>query len=225
VCEIAARLATIRADIDGALRRVGDPDRCVTIVGVTKNAPAPVVEAAAAAGVTDVGENRVQEALRKAGAVRAAVRWHLIGHLQRNKARQAVELFTVIHSVDSARLIEALAATGRPLEVFLQVNVTGEAAKHGAAPDEVAGLLRQARQAPSLHVTGLMAMAALGRDPRPAFRALRALRDDLDRAGDGPPLPHLSMGMSDDYIVAVEEGATHLRIGTALVGGKAAEGR
>jgi pyridoxal phosphate enzyme (YggS family) len=225
VREIAARLANIRADIDRALRRAGDPDRDVTIVGVTKNAPAPVVEAAAAAGVTDVGENRVQEALRKAGAVRAAVRWHLIGHLQRNKARRAVELFTVIHSVDSSRLIEALAATERPLKVFLQVNVTGEATKQGAAPDEVSGLLRQALQAPALHVTGLMAMAALGRDPRPAFRALRELRDDLNRAGDGPPLPHLSMGMSDDYIVAVEEGATHVRIGTALVGGKAAEGR
>jgi pyridoxal phosphate enzyme (YggS family) len=225
VREIAGRLATIRATIADALRRVGDPDREVTVVGVTKNAPAAVVEAAAAAGLTDVGENRVQEALTKAEAVRAPLRWHLIGHLQRNKAKRAVELFTVIHSVDSLRLIEALAATERPLEVFLQVNITGEATKYGAAPDAVRGLLRRARRAPSLRVTGLMAMAALGGDPRPAFRRLRELRDDLDRAGDGPPLPHLSMGMSDDYIVAVEEGATHVRIGTALVGGKAAEDR
>lgn len=223
--EIAQRLAAIRADIEGALRRVGDRDRQVTIVGVTKNAPATVVEAAAAAGVTDVGENRVQEALKKAAEVRAAVRWHLIGHLQRNKVRHAVELFTVIHSVDSPRLVEALAATGRPLEVFLQINVTGEATKYGAPPDQARELLRLALSAPSLRVTGLMAMAPLGMDPRPGFRALRELRDDLNRAGDGPPLLCLSMGMSDDYVVAVEEGATHVRIGTALVGGKAAGGR
>ena len=223
--EIAQRLAAIRAKIDGALRRAGDRDRAVTIVGVTKNAPAALVEAAAAAGVTDVGENRVQEALGKAKAVHAAVRWHLIGHLQRNKVKQAVELFTVIHSVDSPRLVDALAATGRPLEVFLQVNITGETTKYGAHPDDVRALRQQALRASSLRVTGLMAMAPLGGDPRPGFRALRQLRDDLDRAGDGPPLPHLSMGMSDDYVVAVEEGATHVRIGTALVGGKAAGGR
>jgi len=225
VDEIAQRLAAIRAAIDGALRRADDRDRAVTVVGVTKNAPAAVVEAAAAAGVTDIGENRVQEAMQKATAVRAAVRWHLIGHLQRNKVKQAVELFTVIHSVDSLRLIDALAATGRPLEVFLQVNVTGETTKHGAHPDDARALLQQALRTPSLRVTGLMTMAPLGGDPRPGFRALRQLRDDLDGAGDGPPLPHLSMGMSDDYVVAVEEGATHVRIGTALVGGKAAGGR
>ena len=223
--EIAQRLAAIRAAIDGALRRADDRNRAVTIVGVTKNAPAAVVEAAAAAGVTDVGESRVQEALQKAKAVRAAVRWHLIGHLQRNKVHRAVELFAVIHSVDSQRLVEALATTGRPLEVFLQINVTGETTKHGANPDDARALLQVALRTPSLRVTGLMTMAPLGGDPRPGFRALRELRDDLDRAGDGPPLPHLSMGMSDDYVVAVEEGATHVRIGTALVGGKAAGGR
>ncbi|MHC4494060.1 MAG: YggS family pyridoxal phosphate enzyme [Planctomycetota bacterium] len=210
--EIAQRLAAIRANIDDALRRAGDRDREVTIVGVTKNAPAAVVNAAAAAG-------------QKATAVRAAVRWHLIGHLQRNKVRRAVELFTVIHSVDSPRLIEALRATERPLEVFLQINVTGEATKYGAAPEQARELLQRALRSPSLRVTGLMAMAPLGGDPRPGFQALRELRDDLNRAGDGPPLAHLSMGMSDDYVVAVEEGATHVRIGTALVGGKAAGGR
>jgi hypothetical protein len=225
VHEIARRLAGIRAAIDDALRRAGDRDRAVTIVGVTKNAPAAVVDAVAEAGVTDVGENRVQEALPKAAGVHAAVRWHLIGHLQRNKVKRAVELFTVIHSVDSLRLIEALGATERPLEVFLQINVTGEATKHGAAPEQARELLHGALRAPSLRVTGLMAMAPLGGDPRPGFRALRELRDGLNRAGDGPPLPHLSMGMSDDYVVAVEEGATHLRIGTALVGGNAARGR
>lgn len=223
--EIAGRLAAIRADIDDALRRVGDPERRVTIVGVTKNASAAIVDAAAAAGVTDIGENRVQEAVTKARAVRATVRWHLIGHLQRNKVKRAVELFTVVHSVDSLRLVDALAATERPLEAFLQINVTGEKAKYGADPASARPLLQRALRAPTLRVTGLMAMAALGADPRPAFRALRELRDDLDRAGDGPPLPHLSMGMSDDYIAAVEEGATHVRIGTALVGGKAAKGR
>ena len=109
--------------------------------------------------------------------------------------------------------------------MFLQINVTGEATKYGAPPDQARELLRLALGSSSLRVSGLMGMAPLGRDPRPGFRALRELRDDLNRAGDGPPLPHLSMGMSDDYVVAVEEGATHVRIGTALVGGKAAGGR
>lgn len=218
---ISDRLASIRETIRGALRRAGDPDRAVRIVAVTKNHPPEVVDEVARAGLADVGENRVQEALAKAPRVRAAgLHWHLIGHLQRNKVARALELFATIHSVDSPRLVDALAAAGRPVEVFLQVNVSGEAAKYGVAPADARGLWQHALAA-GLAVTGLMTMAPWTDDPervRPVFRTLRELRDDLIAAGDGPPPRHLSMGMSGDYAVAVEEGATHVRIGSALVG-------
>jgi len=225
--EIASRVAAIRRRIDAALARAGDERRAVRIIAVTKNHPATVVEAVAAAGVRDIGENRVQEAIAKAAEVSAPVRWHLIGHLQRNKVRRAAELFDVVHSVDSVPLAQALAATGRPFEIFLQVNVSGEASKRGVRPEEARGLWRAAREA-GLVVVGLMTMAPLLEDPeaaRPHFRALRELRDALDRTGDGPPLRGLSMGMSGDFEVAVEEGATHVRIGTALIGERTPPGR
>lgn len=219
--ELAARVADVRARIEAALRRAGDPERRVTIVGVTKGAPASAIDALAALGIADIGENRVQEALRKAPQVRSAVRWHLVGHLQRNKARKAAELFGTVHSVDSEALARALAACGRPLEVFLQVNVSGEATKSGVSPEGARALLEAVAAAPPLRVVGLMTMAPYGAEPeaaRPHFRALRELRSDLDALGLAPPLPALSMGMSRDFEVAVEEGATHVRIGTALVG-------
>jgi pyridoxal phosphate enzyme (YggS family) len=219
--EIALRLADLRARVARALARCGDPARDVTIVAVTKGHGAAVVDGAAAAGLLDVGENRVQEALRKATLVRAPVRWHLVGHLQGNKAAKAASFFACIHSVDSERLVGALAAAGRPLDVFLQVNVSGEAAKSGIAPSGARGLWQAALRAPPLRVLGLMTMAPYSEDPeaaRPVFRGLRELRDELDRAGDGPPLRGLSMGMSGDFEVAVEEGASHIRIGTALFG-------
>ena len=193
----------------------------MVLVAVTKGAPPETVEALAALGVRDVGESRVQEAERKAPRVTGDVRWHLVGHLQRNKARKAASLFGTIHSVDSADLVRALAAAGRPLDLFLQVNVSGEAAKSGVAPEGAAALLAAAASAPPLRVAGLMTMAPEADDPeaaRPHFRTLRALRDDLDRAGIAPPLRGLSMGMSADFEVAVEEGATHVRVGTAVVG-------
>jgi len=221
---IAARLAGIRSRIDAALARTGAPNRAVTVVAVTKGHDASLVDACAAAGLRDIGENRVQEALAKAPSVQADVRWHLIGHLQRNKVARAVELFPVIHSVDSERLVEALGATGRPLDLFLQCNVSGERSKFGAAPEAVAPLLAQAREFASLRVVGLMTMAPFFDDPeraRPTFRALRELRDRLERAEGPGSLPFLSMGMSGDFEVAVEEGATHVRIGTALVGPRA----
>jgi len=219
--DFSDRVAGVRARIDAALRRAGDPQRRVTIVGVTKGVPAAAVDALASLGIADIGESRVQEALRKAPQVRSAVRWHLVGHLQRNKARKAAEFFGTIHSVDSAPLVRALAACGRPLEIFLQVNVSGETTKSGVPPEGARALL-QAAAVPPLHVVGLMTMAPHGADPeaaRPHFRALRELRDDLDALGVAPPLRALSMGMSADFEVAVEEGATHVRIGTALVGG------
>jgi len=227
VDEFADRLAEIRTRVGAALRRVGEPERPVTLVAVTKSVGAETVERLASLGVVEIGENRVQDALAKAGQVRAAVRWHMVGHLQRNKARRAAALFSVVHSVDSERLVDALAACERVPEIFLQVNVSGEPSKSGTTPEGVRGL-RRAALARGLRVLGLMTMAPYAEDPeaaRPVFRGLRELRETLDATGDGPPLEGLSMGMSDDFEVAVEEGATHVRIGTSLVGGIAARDR
>ena len=218
--EIAPRVLSVRRAIQAALSRAQDPGREVTIVAVTKTRPAALVDAVAAAGILDIGESRVQETAQKAPSVRAPVRWHLVGHLQRNKARRAATLFSVIHSVDSLELLDALGATGQPLQVFLEINVAADPAKEGATPEEAPQLLRRALQIGTLQVIGLMTVPPLGADPRPVFRQLRELRDALNRTGDGPPLKGLSMGMSDDYAVAVEEGATHVRIGTALVGAR-----
>jgi pyridoxal phosphate enzyme (YggS family) len=149
------------------------------------------------------------------------VRWHLIGHLQRNKARKAARLFRCVHSIDSERLIRALPACEPPLEAFLQINVSGEASKHGVPAEQARGLWRAALGADGLRVLGLMTMAPYSEEPeeaRPCFRALRELLEDLNRTGDGPPMAGLSMGMSGDFEVALEEGATHVRIGTALAG-------
>jgi len=218
---LAPRLLALRRRIDAALRRSDAPGRSVTLVAVTKGHPASRIEEAARLGLLDIGENRVAEALAKSHQVSAPVRWHLIGHLQRNKVARAVGLFQTIHSCDSARLIEALGETGVGLDLFLQVNVSGEASKQGVAPEGVAALWRAALARPTLRVLGLMTMAPYSDEPeaaRPVFRALRQLRDDLNGSGDGPPLAALSMGMSGDFEVALEEGATHLRIGTLLLG-------
>ena len=218
---IAQRLFSIRKKIDAALARSNDPGRRVTIVAVTKGRPAGIIEEAAAAGLRDIGENRIQEALGKSREVQAAVRWHMIGHLQRNKAAKAARLFGTIHSVDDPRLAALLAGTGAPLELFLQVNVSGEKSKRGVVPEQARALWQAALRTDSLQVAGLMTIAPFCEDPeqaRPVFSALRQLRDELDRFGDGPPLAGLSMGMSADHLVAVEEGATHVRIGSALTG-------
>jgi hypothetical protein len=225
VPEIAARLGDIRGRIGAALARGSDPRREVTIVAVTKTRPASVIDEVAALGVLDIGESRVQEAASKAPLVRAPVRWHLVGHLQRNKARRAADLFSVIHSVDSLPLVEALGATGKRLQAFLEINVAGDLRKHGARPEDARALRLAALRTGTIDVLGLMTVPPLEGDPRPVFRALRELLLELNRTGDGPPLRALSMGMSGDYEAAVEEGATHVRIGTALVGARSPTGR
>ena len=202
----------------------------MTLVAVTKGVPVEWVRDAAALGLTDFGENRVQEARAKQAALGLTlhpVRWHLIGHLQRNKVRHAVEHFDLIHSVDSVSLIEALEAvaghhTIAPLGVLVQVSVSGEATKFGCRLEETASLVQAVTRAPHLRVAGLMTMAPFAPDPeqaRPHFRRLRQLRDDVVLALNLEPRAlSLSMGMSQDFEVAIEEGADLVRIGTAIFG-------
>lgn len=195
------------------------------VVAVTKTHGVDAVRAAAEAGLGDVGENRVQEALAKQDASAGLdVGWHLIGTLQRNKVKQVVSRFVMIHSVDRLDLAEELdrrIEDGPPQPVLVQVNCSDEIQKGGVEPERLAELLDQLRSLPRIAVRGLMTMAALSDDERVqrrAFGRLRALRDEAEHAGHS--LPELSMGMSADYPAAVEEGATMLRLGTVLFGAR-----
>jgi PLP dependent protein len=208
VDQVAANLAAVRARIE---RAGGDPD-AITIVAVTKGQPAEACRAAVDAGLTVLGENRVQEALDKMDEVPGAT-WHLIGHLQTNKARH-VGRFALVQSLDSIRLAEALAPRGR-VAALLEVNVSREAQKQGVAPEEA--VATAAAVDGLVDLTGLMGMGPAGGDPRPAFAELRRLRDEAEQRL-GRPLPVLSMGMSEDLEAAVAEGTTMVRIGRALLG-------
>jgi PLP dependent protein len=221
------RLAQVRAEIVRRQASVGWTHP-VTLVAVTKGFGLDAIAAARAAGLTDLGENRVQEAIEKidAPAGRGAA-WHMIGHLQRNKARYVPGRFALVHSVDSeplaAELERRAAEQDVTLRVLLQVNVAGETQKSGCEPAEAPALARALAGHPHLKLEGLMTVAPLTEDgavQRRTFRALRVLRDALQ--GEGLWLPALSMGMSADYGIALEEGATMLRLGTALFGSRTA---
>jgi len=218
VVDVAANLAAVRARIARAAERAGRDPGSVHLIAVSKTKPAALVRAALAAGATDFGENYVQEAVAKRAEVGAGGRWHLIGHLQRNKAARAVETFDCIHTVDSAALGTALARHAaeqqRTIHVLVEVRVGGEATKSGVDPEALPALLAEL-QSPALVVDGLMTVPPPG-DPeaaRPHFRTLRALGE---RAG----LRELSMGMSDDFEIAIEEGATMVRVGRAIFGAR-----
>ena len=222
------RLDQVRQRIRAACQRCGRSPSSVTLIGVTKGVPAERIHQALTLGLTDLGENRVQEAREKRARLGAAARWHLIGHLQRNKARHAVELFDLIHSVDDAELTDELerqaAEQGRRLEVLIQVNISGEARKSGCPPEAAEVLARRIQRAPALVWRGLMTMAPFAEDPeaaRPVFRRLRQLRDQLQERLGGPL--QLSMGMSQDFEVAIEEGADWVRVGTAIFGARGGE--
>jgi len=226
---LAARLAHIRAEIARGQAR-GGWSHPVTIVAVTKGFGVDAVQAALEAGLPDIGENRVQEALEKmATPVGPRATWHLIGHLQRNKAKLVPGRFALVHSLDSAELAAELGkravAAGARQRVLLQVNVAGEAQKSGCAPAEAPTLAKRiaAEWGSALALEGLMTLAPLTDDTdvqRRAFRGLRALRDQLQEEGVWGPT--LSMGMSADYATAVEEGATVIRLGTMLFGARTA---
>lgn len=220
-------LAAVRGRIAAAAARSGRRAEDVTLVAVTKYAGDQVARALVQRGALDLGESRPQELWKKAAALADLAkppRWHLVGHLQRNKVERTVPLVSLVHSADSVRLLEALDNTARGIQrrvpVLLEVNVSGEAAKHGFAPAELSALRAMLDERAHLEVRGLMAMAGLegdAADARREFAALRELRDRLRREwGNEYPLPELSMGMSGDYEIAIEEGATLVRVGSAL---------
>jgi len=216
---IAENLANVHARIAAACSRAGRAND-VTLVAVTKVFPADYVTQAIAAGATDIGENRVQEARDKKPDVAGSARWHLIGHLQSNKAKDAVKLFDVIQTVDSIDLGQKIAraaeAVGKRQEVLLQVNVGGEAQKSGADARDVDAIARALRTLDALDLRGLMTIPPIGEAEatRRYFRELKAMRDALG-------LEHLSMGMSEDFETAIEEGATIVRVGRAIFGSRA----
>jgi pyridoxal phosphate enzyme (YggS family) len=221
---LADRVAGVRSRIADACRRAGRDPGAVTLVAVTQTVSPRVAGLLPGLGVTDLGESRPQSLWAKAEAI-PGIRWHLIGHLQRNKLDKTVPLVALVHSADSVRLLEAVDAFGRkrggPVPVLLEVNCSREPAKGGFDPGAVPAVGDRLVSLPGVRADGLMTMAAFHDDPqacRPTFAELRGLRDRL-RAATGLPLPHLSMGMSNDFEVAVEEGATLVRVGTTLFGG------
>lgn len=225
---LRTRLDDVRARIARAAGRVGRDPASICLIAVSKTFPADDVRAAADLGQVDFGENKVQEALPKMDQTAdLRLRWHLVGHLQSNKAKKAGR-FDMIQSVDSAALVsrldEAARAANKTVELLVQVDLAGEATKHGAQEDEVAGVFEAARSLTSVRPVGLMLLPPFFDDPeavRPFFRQLSDLRQRLLARGIvEPALRHLSMGMSHDFEIAVEEGATLVRVGTAIFGGR-----
>ena len=224
--DVAANLRRVLERIDGAARRAGRAAGEVSQVAVAKTKPAPTVDTAIAAGAAIIGENYVQEAKEKIPRVAGRAAWHLIGHLQRNKARLAVSLFDLIHTLDSAALAAALdrlgAERGSPVRVLVEVNLGGEESKSGVASGDLPAFLESLASFAHLRVEGLMAIPPPARDDAEArahFRTLRRQRDEL--AASAPPnvaLRELSMGMTDDFEIAIEEGATLVRVGRAIFG-------
>jgi pyridoxal phosphate enzyme (YggS family) len=220
--DLRESLARIEERIAGACARSGRLRKEIALIAVTKTHGSDVVRAALDAGIREIGENRVQEARGKIEDAGRGARWHLIGHLQSNKAPEAARLFDVVQTVDSAalaaRLGRAAAALGKTLDVLIQVNVGGEDQKSGVEPSAVEELARAVLAVPSLRLRGLMAVPPFlpPEEVRPYFRALRELRDRVRASCEN--CSELSMGMSEDFEVAIEEGSTMIRLGRALFG-------
>ncbi|HLZ58267.1 MAG TPA: YggS family pyridoxal phosphate-dependent enzyme [Ktedonosporobacter sp.] len=226
--KLAANIDAVRKNIIAAAQRAGRHPDEITLVAVSKTQPVELVKLAYTLGVTDFGENRVQEALPKIAEFHPqGIRWHMIGHLQSNKAGKVSGSFSCVHSVDSLRLAQTLnhhaAEHDLRLPILLQVNIAGEVSKEGMTAREAPELAHQIAALPHLEVQGLMTIAPLVDDPeevRPVFRALRILRDQLRTELPAYTWQHLSMGMTDDYRVAIEEGATIVRVGRAIFGAR-----
>lgn len=223
--EIAQRLQAVRDRLARAAERAGRPADSVTLIAVSKTVPPPRVYAAYLGGVRDFGENRVEEALPKQTELPDDIIWHMIGHIQSRKARDVVGHFALTHSVDTVHLAETLQRRAETAEVqvpiLLEVNVSGEASKEGFAPDALSAALTALSGLSRLTVLGLMTVAPIAATPddvRWVFRGLRELRDQAAAAFPSLRLDHLSMGMTDDFEVAIEEGATLVRVGRAIFG-------
>lgn len=225
--ELAERVQAVRERIARACLRVGRDPSEVTLVAVSKGQPPEVVRAAAECGLHVFGENKVQEGKIKISLCPGHLRWHMIGHLQTNKARDAVHFFQMIQSIDSLRLADEVNRSAekaaKTVPVLLEVNVAGEASKFGYRPENLLAEIDQLNALKRLEIHGLMTMAPWTPEPekvRPVFRRLRDLKGECE-VRLGAPLAHLSMGMSSDFEVAIEEGATVVRVGTALFGDRA----
>jgi hypothetical protein len=238
--DIRARIEAVRQRIIAACERVGRDPAEVTLVAVTKTVPLAAIKEAYEAGIRCFGENRIQEAAMKIPAMlqqfrdeklkpeTAPPQWHLVGHLQTNKAKKAVELFEIIQSLDSLHLAEALqnhaAALQRTIEVLIEVNTSGELTKFGVKPEETIALAKAVAALPNLRLTGLMTIGALTENTetiRRCFRTLRELFEEINAVNlSGVKLRHLSMGMTDDFELALEEGSTMVRIGRAIFGSR-----
>ncbi len=224
--QVADQLAAVQREIAEAAVQAGRDPATVRLVAVSKTHPAESVVAAAEAGQHVFGESRVQEAREKIPSCPPGLVWHFIGHLQKNKVRQALPLFGFFHSIDSTALAQAIdriaGESGRTVEGLLEVNVSGEETKHGFTPEQLRAEFPALAKLPHLRICGLMTMAPYSDDPeeaRPFFRALRQMRDELQSV-HGHPLPELSMGMSGDFAPAIGEGATLVRIGSSIFGAR-----
>lgn len=228
ICE---NIALVRENIRRATEKAGRNADSVTLVCVTKGRPPEEIKEAIRSGLCDIGENKVQEALAKYNALRKAqIKWHLVGHLQTNKVRAAVEIFDLIHSVDSLKLAQEIDRQALKInkvqDVLIEVNTSGEASKFGVRPEETPGLIKEATGLKNIRLQGLMTIAPIAEDKelaRPYFKKLRELKDEINKfllTTYDLKLTTLSMGMSQDYEVAVEEGSTMVRIGTAIFKGE-----
>ncbi len=218
-------IAAVQERIAEACQRVGRNPTEIKLVAVSKMVDVTRIETAYGLGLHDFGENWVQEAAAKIPQIEAPATWHLIGHLQTNKAKRAVELFDVIQSVDSVRIAQAIstaaASAGKEMPVLLEVNVSGEPTKYGFSPEDISAAVDDIARLPAIRIQGLMTIAAIVGHPdeaRPYFAKLRQLRDNLRSTYPNIDWQHLSMGMTDDFEVAIEEGATIVRIGRAIFG-------
>lgn len=225
---IALNLDSVRRRIAAAAERGGRTAAEITLIGVSKTMPAARVREAIAAGIADLGENRVQEARDKIASIGEGARWHLVGHLQGNKANLAARLFHVVHSIDTPDLLRRLEAAavreGRGIEALVQVDLAGEETKSGADEETLESILVEAEGCRSVAVRGLMILPPFDPDPeraRPWFRRLRTLMEGARERHPGLELRHLSMGMTGDFEVAIEEGSTMVRVGRALFGERA----
>ena len=221
---LTENLDSIQQRIRAACERAGRDAASVTLLGVTKGQPPEAVTEAGRLGLTFFGENKIQEAKAKISLCSGKLRWHFIGHLQSNKCRDAVELFEMIESVDSLYLAQEISKRAEPasktMPILLEVNLAGEASKFGYSPEKLLAELSQINALPRLEIHGLMTVppwTSNAENVRPVFRKLRELKEQAEQVL-GAPLPHLSMGMSGDFEVAIEEGATIVRVGTALFG-------